>query len=173
MKIEKYLFQKKKAILKKWFQLILNTYPEEAAQFMNREKDPFDNPVGSTIGKGIEDLFEALQRKIDPKTVSSSLDRIIRIRAIQDFSPSQAINFIFILKDVLREELKSELQDANILKEVFELESRIDELALIAFDIFMKCREKIYELKANEIKNRYFRLLQRANLLTEVPEQEP
>lgn len=173
MKIKEVLSQKKKLILKKWFRLILKSYPEETAQFISREKDPFANPVGSTIGKGIEDLFEALQREIDPNTVSSFLDRIIRIRAIQDFSPSRAINFIFILKDVLREELKSELEDANILKELFELESRIDELALIAFDIYMKCREKIYELKANEIKNRYFRLLQRANLLTEVPEQGP
>jgi hypothetical protein len=173
MKIEKYLSQKKKSILKKWFQLILKTYPEETAQFIKKEKDPFANPVGSTIGKGFEDLFEALQKKIDPKTVSSFLDPIIRIRAIQDFSPSRAINFIFLLKDVLREELKSEIQDANILRELLEFESRIDELALIAFDIYMKCREKIYELKANEIKDRYFRLLQRANLLTEVPEQEP
>jgi hypothetical protein len=44
-------------------------------------------------------------------------------------------------------------------------DSTIDDLALYAFDIYMKCREKIYELKANEAKNATFRLLQRAKLM--------
>jgi hypothetical protein len=51
-------------------------------------------------------------------------------------------------------------------------ESKIDDLALLSFDIYMKCREKIYELKSNEVRNMTFRLLQRANLICEIQDQE-
>ncbi len=73
---------------------------------------------------------------------------------------------MFDLKKMIRDEMKT--AKANADDEILELESRIDALALIAFDIYMKCREKIYELKANEVKNMTFRLLQRANLMGEV-----
>jgi len=52
--------------------------------------------------------------------------------------------------------------------ELKEIELRIDSLALLAFDLFMACREKIYELKANEARNMTYRLLQKAKLVCEV-----
>ena len=36
----------------------------------------------------------------------------------------------------------------------------------------MKCRERIFELRVNEIKTMTFRLLKRANLLCEIEEHE-
>lgn len=173
MKIEDLLSQHKQALLKKWFHLILETYPDETARFLQKEKDPFANPVGSTIFKGIEDLFEELlKEKFDFAKASSFLDLIIRIRAVQDFTPSQAISFIFLLKKVIRAELKKELNKKGILVELLVFESKIDELAQFAFDVYMGCREKVYELKTNEIKNRYSGLLKRLNLLSEVPDEE-
>jgi len=41
-------------------------------------------------------------------------------------------------------------------------------MALISFDIYMKCREKIYELKTDELRRMTYRLLQKANLVREV-----
>jgi hypothetical protein len=38
-------------------------------------------------------------------------------------------------------------------------------MALAAFDIFMSCREKIYELKATESRNQFFGSLKRAGLM--------
>jgi len=32
------------------------------------------------------------------------------------------------------------------------LEARIDEMALLAFDVFMRCREQLYEIKVNEAR---------------------
>jgi hypothetical protein len=34
------------------------------------------------------------------------------------------------------------------------VEGRIDQMALLAFDLFMRCRERIYEIKENEAKRR-------------------
>ena len=53
------------------------------------------------------------------------------------------------------------------------MESRIDDLALLAFDIYMKCREKLYDIRANEAKNQVSRLLQRAGMLSEIPDKKP
>ena len=49
------------------------------------------------------------------------------------------------------------------------LESRIDETALLAFDIYMARREKLYEIRAKEAKTEVSRLLQRAGFMVEIP----
>ena len=51
------------------------------------------------------------------------------------------------------------------------LEDEIDGLGLLAFDIFMQCREKLYDIKANEMRHMTFRLLQQANLVSEQPSE--
>jgi hypothetical protein len=51
-------------------------------------------------------------------------------------------------------------------------DSKVDHLALLAMDVYSQCREKLYEVRVGEVKNRSFRLLQRANLLVEIPEME-
>ena len=55
--------------------------------------------------------------------------------------------------------------------ELLRFEAGIDKLVQSSFDVYMKCREQVYELKANEVKNMTFRLLQRANLIKEVQEE--
>lgn len=150
--------------------MAIETYPPETALFFKTQKDSIANPVGSVTLQGIEGLFEELLRGINYERVSTFLDSIIRIRAIQDFTPSQAISFVFLLKKVIREELKKEIMGNSLSGELSELESRIDNFALLAFDIFMKCREKFYELRANEIRLLTYGLLKKENLIIELPE---
>ena len=172
VKIEEILSQHKPDILKKWLRLVLRTYPEETALFLKNENDPFANPVGSTILKGIEDLFEGLIKEGDHKQISSFLDRLIHIRAVQEFTPDQALSFIFMFKQVIRDELKKELKEKKLFDELLAFESKIDELALAAFNRYVECREKVYELRANEIKNRYSGLVRRLNRIYDTPEEE-
>ena len=170
MKLENLLSKKRSAILERWFHLILETYPPETAKFLKKQKDRFANPVGAAISEGIEGIFDQLCQGIDYGNVSPFLDKIIRIRAIQDFLPSQAIAFIFLLKQVVREEIATEtLEDGA--SELLAFESRIDDLALVSFDIYMQCREKIYDMKFNEVRNKTYGLLKKTNLLYEIPEK--
>jgi len=170
MKLNKFLLQKKPLILNRWLDLIVETYPVDTTRFLKKQKDQFANPVGTTIAREIENLYQELLQGIDPDRAFPILDRIIRIRAVQDFSPSHAVAFIFLLKRVIREELKNEIRENRLSDELLTIESSIDDLALLAFDIYMKCREKIYEIRANESKRHVSRLLQRAGLVCEVPE---
>jgi RsbRD-like negative regulator of sigma factor len=168
MDLKAHLIEKKPAILKKWFDAIADTYAKDTAGFLKKQKAQFTNPVGYTLAEGIEKLFDGLLKGVLPEEVSRFLDSIVRIRAIQDFAPSEAVSFIFQLKKVIREELGGEfLAQQGVAEELAAVDSAIDDLALFAFDIFMKCREKIYEIKANESKSMTFRLLQQARLIVD------
>jgi hypothetical protein len=162
------LMAKKSAILKKWFDAVADTYPDNTSNFLKKQKAQFTNPVGHTLAEGLEGLFEALLKGVIPDTVSTFLDSIIRIRAIQEFTPSEAVSFVFLLKKIVRQELGAEnLQQQRLSEELAAFDSSVDDLALYSFDIYMKCREKIYDLKANEARSMTFRLLQQAKLIVD------
>jgi len=170
--LEKQLEKRKNAIVKEWFEEILKTYHSETSQFMKNKKDPFANPVGQTTLKGLEALFDELLGGMDRETVVSFLDPIIRIRNIQDFTPSTAVGFIYSLKNIIRDMFENEISDGQVFKELLDFESKIDELGLIAFDIYMACKETIYKIKATETRNRTFRAFERAGLVRDDDEAD-
>ena len=170
MKLEDLLKHKAPHIRKRWVDLIIETYPADSQRFLREQKDRFANPVGTTLSRAVESLYHELLHGMDPEKVTASLDEIVRIRAIQDFSPARAMIFIFLLKKVLREELHQEIKESTAAcEELLVLESRVDEMALRGFELYMNCREKVYEIRAKEAKNHVSRLLQRAGLLCEIP----
>jgi RsbT co-antagonist protein rsbRD N-terminal domain len=167
MNFKQQLLEKKKAILKRWFDAITESYPSDTAGFLKKQKAQFTNPVGYTFSEGLEGLFDGLLQGMMPDTVSSFLESIVRIRAIQELNPSEALLFIFRLKKVVREELGGAILQQVPAEGLREFDSAVDDLALFSFDLYMKCREKIYELKANEARNMTFRLLQQAHLIVD------
>ena len=173
MGLESVVAEKKSAIVKRWFDLSIRTYPEETAGFLKNKKNRFANPVGHILFQELGSIVEGLSQGVDVNTLQPFLENIIRIRAVQDFSASQAVAFVFLLKEVIREEMAQEVEENRIGEALLDFESRIDALALLAFDVFMKCREKIYDLKANEMQNRTVRLLKRAKLVVEDPPEGP
>src|SRR3989337_4275038 len=114
MKVNDLLAEKRASILGKWFDLILQDYPADTANFLKGQKSRFANPVGATIVEGIEGLFEQLLNGMDAAKVSVFLDNIIRIRAIQNLTASQAVAFIFLLKKVIRDDLEIEISETNL-----------------------------------------------------------
>jgi len=164
MQIATLLSQKKAAILGRWLAMIFESYPPETAIFLRKEKNRFDNPAGYRISEGLEGLYGALLQEMERDQVLTYLDEIIRIRALQNFTPSQALAFIFLLKIVIRQELAGEILKENLAAELLDLESRIDGLALLGFDVYTKRREKIFEIKANEAKRRISGLMRKTGL---------
>ncbi|MDM8552762.1 RsbRD N-terminal domain-containing protein [Desulfobacterales bacterium HSG2] len=167
MNLKELLEKRKTAITKKWFDTVVETYPSDTSRFLKKQKDPFDNPVGSTTLQGVEGMFDELLGNMDQEVITSFLDPIIRIRAVQAFSASKATGFIFFLKAIIRESIKDEIRQ-NQTDELLSIESRIDELGLIAFDIYMSCRETLFRIKAEEEKKRTFSAFERAGLIKEI-----
>ena len=168
MNLDNLLAEKKSKIIKKWRDAIIKSYPEDSRGFLKREKSQFANPVGLTISTEIETLYDEIISGDNMEKISSCLNSIIRIRAVQDFKPSQAVAFVLQLKQIIREELGSDHSDAMRV-----LDSRIDEVALLAFDVYSACRQKISEIRVNEVKSQVGKLLERANLISKIPEQRP
>lgn len=175
MSLHSLLEKKRDAIVGRWIDYIVETYPAETAQFLKNKKDRFANPVGHAVQTETANLFDQLLNGIEPDKASGFLDNIVRIRALQDFSPSQALGFVFALKHVIRRELKGKLSDPKLAEEFWGLENDIDRLALMSFEIYSSCREEIYQLKAKEVHSNAFMLFRQARLLVEEdgPGQEP
>ena len=165
------LAAKKQEILKCWFQVTVESYPTDTARFLKNQKDPFANPVGQTTYQSLEALVDALTAGAGQEEIAKALDPILRIRAVQNFTPSKATGFIFSLKRIIRQQLAGAGRGAGM--DMDGLDRQIDEMALAAFDIYMACREKIYELKATESRNQFFGSLKRAGLIVEAEADGP
>ena len=159
---------KKNVILKKWLDAIMPCFPSAASNHFRMKGDSFANPTGSTLSAGLEDMLDELISRSGRAKTEDMLGGIIRVMAVQDMPPSQSLSFFFYLKRIVREEAGTDLSDKKLAQEVLSLEAMIDSLALSVFDIFMKCREKIYEIKANEARRANFRLLQMADRIDAV-----
>jgi len=164
MDLKDLLSRNEAAILKRWFNLILETYPADTATLMRKDKDQFTNPVGSTLSREIEILFRELCEGGQDEKCQASLDSILKIRSVQDFSPSQAVGFVFLLKRAIGETLKNEICKESVMDEWLKFQSSIDDLALQAFDAYTECREKICEIRINQAraeKEMAFRMMER------------
>ncbi len=174
MDLEELLRSRKKDLVQKWFHAVVETYSADAFRFFTHHKDPFTNPVGGTFRKGLSELYDHLVNpEEEPSRIGACLDPMIRIRAVQNFPPSKAIGFLFQLKRILRRELADRLQNPGLEDSLVAIEARIDAFGLMAFDVFMQCREKIYQLKADEIRVRTFKAFKRAGLVYESPQTKP
>jgi len=149
MGLNEALAARREVVLERWFQAVLATYPAETARFLAGGADPFANPVGHTVREGLGRLYDRFVADVPVSELSAAIDGIVRIRAVQEFTPSAAVGFVYTLRKILREELADAALDPAGQA---ALESGIDRLALVAFDVYMQCREKIFEIRVREIK---------------------
>ena len=132
-------------ILEQWFAQAIESYPRLTAQFLAAERDAFRNPVGHSLREGMAVLLQEILGEMKANRIAPALDGIVRIRAVQDLTPSQAVGFIFLLRPILL--------GAGPPRPAM-VEARIDQMALMAFDHYMQCREQIARIRANEAKRK-------------------
>jgi hypothetical protein len=119
--------------------------------------------VGAALSRITAQLFDVLvDKELLWEEAGRILDDFVRIRAVQQFSPSHAVGFVFLVKRAVREHLSQDLTNAELWQELLVFESKVDNLALLSFDLYMRCREKLFEIRATEIRNRTSRIVDRA-----------
>lgn len=168
MTFESQLVERKAELAEKWADLVLQTYPKETQKVWGRQKDRFQNPVGAAIIEATRELFDFMLDWQDAEGIAKSLDRLIRIRSVQDFSPSQAISFVFLLKKLLRDEFFKAMKASGQLEELLRFEAKVDNLAMMSFDIYTKSREQIYQMRVDEVKRAQSSLLRKAGMIADV-----
>ncbi len=97
------LAAKQKQILNIWLERTLNSY--KSPGFFMKSQDLFANPVGMQVRSGLTTVFELLRDEAAPEAFARPLDLVVRIRAVQDFSASQAVVPFLELKWVVKEVL--------------------------------------------------------------------
>lgn len=147
--------ERQDAVVQRWVADILATYPAEAAAAFAREQDPFANPVGRSVRAGARGVVAALCDGMDPEAIRTAVREIVQVRAVQQFSASQAVGFVFRLKPLLREALRGAGGDDDVtVEEAAALDAAVDAVALAAFDVFTECREQVGRLRLEEQKRR-------------------
>ncbi|MDH5657615.1 MAG: RsbRD N-terminal domain-containing protein [Spirochaetia bacterium] len=138
-------------LLKKNKEKIAGTWKEKVLQIKlngqviaSGNTGQFTNPVHFTIANSLDTILDSLLQ--DKEIPDQVLDDILRIRAVQTMPPSQAVSFLFILKELVRETAKNE----TFFKDLFGFELKLDKLLARSFDIYMACREQIFNLKLTE-----------------------
>lgn len=153
MELIEALTSKKNAILALWIERTLDSYSSSA--FFKNSKDPFANPVGSNISEGLGAIFDLLLAAAEPQAYSRALDQVVRIRAVQEFSPSQALAPFLELKWVIRQILSTDRACQPLLcsagLDIFDC--AVDRVALAAFDVYTQCREQLYQNRIRELKS--------------------
>jgi len=132
-------------VAERWIERTIASYPAATAQLLNGNSDPFRNPSGHVIRESLNTLARELLGPMDECAIAPALDALVRLRAVQNFRPSAALRFIFDLRDVVSEVTGKFPQT---------LDRRIDELALMAFDQYMACRDQISSLREKELRFR-------------------
>jgi hypothetical protein len=151
MTLSDHLLARKDALAQTWFDRVLSTYPQDAARLLSRNTGSFANPVGQTLRPALAALLEGLVAGTAPQALRSHLDAIVRVRAVQDFTPGVALVFLVQLKDLLREETAGRRgDDVATSAALRDIEDRIDGAMLMAFDLYTSCREQVHMLKARQ-----------------------
>jgi hypothetical protein len=161
--------QHRDEILKRWIDLVVDGYPEETAKFLRSKSDQFANPVGAGLHEGLADLLDGLINGVDAVDLGPALDRVIRVRAVQEFAPSEAVKFVFDLKDLLFDIAGDEDRDPV----ADEIASRIEAAGLYAFDVYMNCREEMWSIRTQEVRNQSIGIMERVAAWKERREEKP
>jgi hypothetical protein len=164
MGLTEILRDNRELILDKWFRMMIDTYPEDGRAHFLANKDRFTNPLGATLTDGAEALIDCLLQGGDPESdrLFEPLERMMKLRAVQDFTASEAVKCVFFLKGIIRDLSKPSRMKSDEFEQLLAVDDSVDRLALKAFDLYMQARERIYQMKATELRNRTSRILERA-----------
>ncbi len=151
MKLQKALEGHKKEIVSLWLERTLNSY--KSSGFFKKENDSFANPVGVNIKEALNTIFDLLITNAEQLDYIEALDQIIRIRAVQTFTPAQAVAPLLELKWVIKQVFSAKKDTEPLLRELDDLDCDIDRLALMGFNVYTECREQVYRGRIKEIKS--------------------
>ncbi len=160
--IHHFLRENREAVLDQWLTSAFKMFPEQSRLLMVSNPDPFTSPIRHALSKGMAQLLDRFCVE-EPITGGKELEELGRLLAVQEMPPSQSLPFIFELKTVVRKLAgKNNKRSGFSDRDWDEFQDRLEQVLFHLFDCYLKHREKIYQLKAEEMKQRTYMLLRRA-----------
>jgi hypothetical protein len=154
------LFRREKPeIVRLWAKAVFDALPFATPGFVRTNDDPFANPVAFMTREAADVLYDAVAGEDVPTDgVKGALDAFVKLRAVQDGTPSQGAGVFLLLKPLLRERILPRMLEEGALEAYLEAESRLDSLTLLAFDMYSADRETLARLRVDDIRNKYAQL---------------
>ncbi|WP_180326692.1 RsbRD N-terminal domain-containing protein [Raoultibacter phocaeensis] len=137
------------SILKAW-RASFGTESQASGFAPKKGDNRFTDSLGYLIDESTNDALTWLVRGGGKESIPETLVDLCRLKAVQEASPSAAFGFIFDLKRAIRSTCGGAALASGT--EFVQVEERIDELALFAFDWYSQFREKIYRIKFDEMQ---------------------
>ncbi len=124
-------------IVEKWVEKLLANYPIKPVI----EVRQYIEEAAEKIVRNVLDIFAGKGFEIDEEAI----DNLMRFLATdRSLSPGDSIKLVMDLKHIIAEKMKLDVNEKLKLYEI------LDDVACKAFDHYMACREKIFELKLKE-----------------------
>ena len=143
MSTEDIISARRDAAIQKWTEAVFAMYPFETTGFIRTQRDQFANPVGHATRAAGEQIYDAVTgRDVDMEKVHASVAALIRIRAVQDLKPEQAVGVLYLYKSVLRELLLADMLAAGDVQGFLDMGDRLDTLCLMAFNLYLADRSR-------------------------------
>ena len=127
-------------ILEHWLVRLFQDYPGQTVDLV--DPDQFRNPVSFLFRENLAVVVRQLLGKNDVAVTTRAVQNVVRIRAVQDLTPSQATAFVSELKPIVKEVLPE--------ADLPNLYGRIDQLSLIASREYERCREQLEQIRVSE-----------------------
>lgn len=155
MRLLQFLRDNKGDLQDSWVSLVLDSYSEDAAAIFKREQDRFANPVGYSTRHTLTSLYSLLFDHDPPdyEQLRPTLEDFIKIRAVQTFTPASAVAFLYELKGVVRKAAGRERSLEADPEGWQRFHDILDTVALQVFDLYMACRERLYQAQLHEYKS--------------------
>lgn len=163
MTIAEVLEQKRSLVQSKWIDSVINSYPSESAKFIVGNKNKFTNPLGYTVENSINTICSNYLNSEKQNECEEAIEAIVRLRAVQDFTPAKAIGIMFDFKSIVLTEIRDMIDTKDRFDEYLLIETQIDKLIDYALNFYIECRERVNEIKANEVRRGFEKMVLRLN----------
>lgn len=152
MRLQELLHKNRDQLLAQWEDILLGEYQPDTIRIFKKQKNQFANPTGYKTRVGLAELYDVLLDESDDEVQTPDLRQLLKLRAVQPVSASEAVGFIFVIKELVQRRCEKEGMD-TLYKEFLAFSARVDAAALAIFDIFMQSRDLLHKARLDEVQS--------------------
>ncbi len=147
-------------ILILWLNEFLKHHGIDSVAVSRTVDDKFLNPAGHIIKATTNSLFKAIMGEdIEQEKIIRDMQELMRLQAIQQLSPAQALFPFIAIKEHIYTTVKALLSTSEAFEQYKEMTGRVDTLMLMAFDIYTQDKEDVFRIRIKEVKNAQSQIL--------------
>ncbi len=161
MKLAAFVAENRDEIAREWFETAVSVYPEGMQTLVCGDKSSFSNPCGQNLSSDIDRFLRAVEKNESANELAARLTITVKIRSVQNISPSTALSFVPGLKNVLRDCYQKRHHRDVPLETYLEWSAVIDGATLAALDLYTEQRTRIAEVCIGDVKRRISGIMSR------------